>query len=160
MQEVSLPILSIVGWSGAGKTTLLARLLRALTRAGLRVGTAKHHHRATADDRGKDSDLHARAGSALTALAGPGQLALFLPARHPTLADVASLAARAADLDLLIAEGFTQEARIAIRVADARGRRRPVPRRCELLADVDPRARDPHHTPAALARLVLAWLRR
>lgn len=74
-----VPIVSIVGRTNSGKTTLIEGLISALSTRGYRVATIKHHHHGDfeADQPGKDSWRHARAGAVATALAGARRLAIF-----------------------------------------------------------------------------------
>jgi len=69
------PVLSIVGRSNAGKTTLLEKLIAALVRRGVRVGTIKHsHHQPDMDTPGKDSWRHKEAGASASLLIGPKRM--------------------------------------------------------------------------------------
>lgn len=62
-------LISIVGHSGAGKTTLVEKLVRELTRRGLRVATIKHaHHKVELDTPGKDSYRYKQAGAMMSLL--------------------------------------------------------------------------------------------
>jgi molybdopterin-guanine dinucleotide biosynthesis protein B len=134
---VTPPVIHVVGFSGAGKTTLLTALTRRLTRAGYRVGTLKHHHATrspVARERStNDTARHADAGAHLTALVGSDGAVVRLLG-EVTFEPVASLYTPL--VDVILAEGFTTDARVAISVVDARGRERPVPRRCKLLARI------------------------
>ena len=62
---VSVPaLLSVVGVTGAGKTTLIERVVPALVRRGIRVGTVKHDvHGFEMDREGKDTCRHNQAGA-------------------------------------------------------------------------------------------------
>lgn len=68
----------ITGKKNSGKTTLVTRLIAYYTAKGLKVGTIKHDSHGSFDwDRpGKDTALHTEAGSAVTAIMGPGKLAI------------------------------------------------------------------------------------
>jgi molybdopterin-guanine dinucleotide biosynthesis protein B len=74
-----LPIVAIVGRTNSGKTTLIERLIPVLSAKGYRIATVKHHHHGDfeADQPGKDSWRHARAGAVASALASGRRLALF-----------------------------------------------------------------------------------
>ena len=143
----------ITGYSGSGKTTLIEQLIPHLH--PLRVGTAKHHHRMRALDRpGTDTARHQAAGAAATLLAGPAGAALFLPGPRPALR---ALLAHLAHVDVILIEGFTRQARLAVRLRDADGRLRPLPKACAVAAELQlsPRRR----FPVAQVRALAAHLR-
>ena len=99
--------LSVVGWSGSGKTTLLTRLIPCLIARGLRVSTIKHaHHDLALDTPGKDSARHAAAGAAEVVLTTAAGFALF--SARPTA--LPELLARLAPVDLVLVEGFKDDA--------------------------------------------------
>ena len=104
-----LPIISIVGPSDSGKTTLIEKLVKALVRKGHRIGVLKHTHAAIKFDRaGTDTDRFRRAGAALSAITDDATLARFSKVSGtPPRGLIASLAK---DVDLLIVEGYKQEA--------------------------------------------------
>ncbi|MEC8265435.1 MAG: molybdopterin-guanine dinucleotide biosynthesis protein B [Pseudomonadota bacterium] len=57
-------IFGIVGWSGSGKTDLICRLIKALKKKKILVGSVKHtHHNFSVDKEGKDSFKHILSGS-------------------------------------------------------------------------------------------------
>lgn len=102
------PIISVIGRKNSGKTSLLERLIPALTRRGLRVGTLKHHHCGSfeADTPGKDSWRHARAGAVVSGVLARGKTALFLEHEEPMRPEeiVRLFADR---VDLVLTEGFS-----------------------------------------------------
>ncbi|MBI5481771.1 MAG: molybdopterin-guanine dinucleotide biosynthesis protein B [Deltaproteobacteria bacterium] len=103
-----VPLL-IVGRSGCGKTTLLERLVRALADRGLRVVVIKHHSHALTVDRPHKDTARVRAAGAVTAvLASAIEVVTFrtVAAAQP-FADL--VAAHAADADVVLGEGFSQE---------------------------------------------------
>jgi molybdopterin-guanine dinucleotide biosynthesis protein B len=103
--EREVPVVSFVGRSGVGKTTALEKVIRELKRRGYRIGTVKHDaHGFEVDKPGKDSWRHAQAGSDVTAISGPNQLAVIhrLDQEMP-LDDVVSLMGA---LDLVLTEGY------------------------------------------------------
>jgi molybdopterin-guanine dinucleotide biosynthesis protein B len=102
-----VPIVCIVGRSNSGKTTLIEKLIPELAERGYRVGTIKHHHAGDfeADQPGKDSWRHARAGAVATALVGRRRMALFQRLeREPRLEAIARLFTPVPDL--VLAEGY------------------------------------------------------
>lgn len=97
-----MKIFGIAGWSGSGKTTLMRRLIPALVRRGLRVATLKHTHH---DPALADPDSVALlAAGACQALAANSER--FVVMRTEEGAGLDALAARVADVDLLLVEGF------------------------------------------------------
>ncbi len=111
----SVPVVGFVGRSGSGKTSLLERLIPALQARGLAVGIVKHtSHGFEADRPGKDSFRFYQAGAAAVGLISEDQLATFTrlkaspdDAKH-SLDEV--LGTLPADLDIVLAEGFSWEA--------------------------------------------------
>jgi molybdopterin-guanine dinucleotide biosynthesis protein B len=96
--------LGIVGASGSGKTTLLTALIRIFRARGFSVSSIKHaHHTLTFDRPGKDSFLHAEAGSQEVILASDTGFALFSQGAQPGPAE---LLKRLAPVDLVFVEGF------------------------------------------------------
>ena len=104
------PILGFIGHSNSGKTTLLTKIIRQLTDSGLQIGAVKHHHRTfTIDHEGKDSQRFTAAGAQKTIITGPQQTALIEQTRDQIPLD--RLAEKyLSDLDLIIVEGFKQNA--------------------------------------------------
>lgn len=121
------PIVSIIGKSKSGKTTLVEKLVRELRRRGYRVATIKHHvhtDRKSFDTPGKDSYRHAEAGAQRVVLISPLTTATFdYPPRPPTPQEVA---AGMQDVDLVVAEGFSQARLPAIEVLRAGRNTQPI----------------------------------
>jgi molybdopterin-guanine dinucleotide biosynthesis protein B len=111
-----MKVITIVGHSGSGKTTLIEKLLRQLTRRGLRVATIKHaHHTVQLDTPGKDSWRYTQAGAALSMLVTGNAVQLVSTIgeeREPQ-----QLAQRfLGEADLVLAEGFSHAAGVKIEV--------------------------------------------
>ncbi len=104
------PILGFIGHSNSGKTTLLTKIIQQLTASGLDIGAIKHHHRTfSIDHEGKDSQRFTAAGAKKTIITGPQQTALV--EQTPTQIPLEILATKYLDdLDLIIVEGFKQQA--------------------------------------------------
>jgi len=103
---MSVPILSIVGYSNAGKTTVLEKLVEKLSAQGLSIATIKHsHHQPELDTPGKDSWRHKHAGAGASFLVGPEQMMMVADIEqelNPTL-----LAAQyCSGFDLVLVEGY------------------------------------------------------
>lgn len=110
-------VIAIVGHSGAGKTTLIERLLPVLNEGGMRVATIKHsHHAPGLDVAGTDSWRHKQAGAAASMLVTPSGMQLVSDA----IGQPEQLARRYFfDMDLVLAEGFSQAACAKIEVLRA-----------------------------------------
>jgi len=100
-------VISIVGHSGSGKTTLVEKLIRELSRRGLRVATIKHaHHKVVLDTPGKDSYRYKEAGAVMSMLVTTNELQVVADATDRR--DPEQLAQRfLGEADLVLAEGFS-----------------------------------------------------
>jgi molybdopterin-guanine dinucleotide biosynthesis protein B len=116
---MSIPLVTVVGKSKSGKTSLLEKLIAELTRRGYRVGTIKHHaHSGFEIDReGKDSWRHARAGSQHVVIASPDRIASYRSLEHELSLD--EIASTMDDVDIILAEGFTQAGKPTILIVRA-----------------------------------------
>ncbi len=102
------PVLSVVGKSGVGKTTLIEKLLPLLRARGLRVAVIKHHAHATPiDTPGKDTWRFAEAGASAVFVSSPIEIARF--ERVPQELSLKEIAARIADVELILTDGFARE---------------------------------------------------
>lgn len=74
-----MKVVVFVGYSDSGKTTAITTVARALKRRGRKVATIKHvHHRDfSIDTPGKDTWLHAAAGSSIVVALAPKELAII-----------------------------------------------------------------------------------
>jgi molybdopterin-guanine dinucleotide biosynthesis protein B len=104
-------VISLVGKSNSGKTTLLEKIVKELTRRGYSIGTIKHDtHGFEIDYPGKDSYRHFHAGSQMTLISGPNQIALVKRLDKPLALDATiKLFFKPHKLDLIITEGFKRE---------------------------------------------------
>ncbi len=108
---MAIPVLCFVGRSNSGKTTLIERVIPELVRAGYKLATVKHTgHGFDLDTEGKDSWRHKKAGASAVVVLSNGSLAMF--ADVPTETNLEAIRSRYldADLDLIIAEGWKNEA--------------------------------------------------
>lgn len=99
------PVAAIAGFSNSGKTTLLEKLIREMTRRGLRVGTIKHDvHGFEMDRKGKDTWRHKQAGASTTIISSPRQIGMVKDVDHDH--DPLELAALMPETDLILLEGY------------------------------------------------------
>ncbi|MDX8376795.1 MAG: molybdopterin-guanine dinucleotide biosynthesis protein B [Mariprofundales bacterium] len=105
--SMTVPILSIVGYSNAGKTTLLEKLIAQLSKHGLRIATIKHsHHKPELDEYGKDSWRHKQAGAETSFLVGSENMMMVADIKqdlNPTLL----VSSYCVDFDLILVEGYS-----------------------------------------------------
>ena len=114
-------VLLIVGYKKVGKTTLIEKLIPELSSRGYRVGTAKHHHSdfpVSVDTMGTDTWRHRQAGAASVALATPTDIAMFRDGASSITLD--QLVSALGALDIVLVEGFHDEARAKIEVLSDR----------------------------------------
>ncbi len=106
-----MKVFGIAGYSGSGKTTLMERLIPRFTASGIVVSVIKHaHHGFDIDRPGKDSWRHREAGASEVMLTGGSRWALLHEnhgAPEPSLDEYLS---RFSPCDLVLVEGFKQEA--------------------------------------------------
>ena len=106
-----MKIFGIAGYSGSGKTTLLERLVPLFTEQGLRVSLIKHaHHSFDVDQPGKDSFRHRHAGCSEVLVASSVRWALMHELRGAPEPALSDLVKHISPCDLLLVEGFKQEA--------------------------------------------------
>lgn len=107
-QKNQIPAVIIAGWSGSGKTTLVEKLLPALKKKKIKVGTLKHHHGALELDKpGKDSWRHRQAGADKTIIASPDSVGMVMTVDHEPLLD--ELIPLMSDMDIVVVEGYKKE---------------------------------------------------
>ena len=103
--RVTVPIVSIVGHGNVGKTTFLVKLIRELKDRGYHVGTIKHHlHHFEVDQPGKDTWLHAQAGSDVVVISSPHKMAMIR--RLDGELSLEQVLAAMPPLDIVITEGY------------------------------------------------------
>jgi molybdopterin-guanine dinucleotide biosynthesis adapter protein len=121
-------IVGVIGRPGSGKTTLIERLIPELVVLGLRVDTVKRTASFDIDVPGKDSWRHGRSGAAAYAVASPSRLA-FVEGSSEVDGEVRGVEATGgeaelddivarflADADLVLCEGYRQEAPLVVEV--------------------------------------------
>ncbi|GMK41540.1 molybdopterin-guanine dinucleotide biosynthesis protein MobB [Paenibacillus sp. CCS19] len=100
-------IIQVVGYKNAGKTTLVENMVRALTEAGYAVGTVKHDgHRFDIDHEGTDTWRHREAGASMTAITSANRTVMM----EEKPVELSALVQRMATMDIVVVEGFKQEA--------------------------------------------------
>jgi molybdopterin-guanine dinucleotide biosynthesis protein B len=98
-----------------GKTTFLEKLIAVLGEKGYRVGAVKSDcHGFDIDIPGKDSWRLARAGAAVTAIAGPDKNAVIY--RTEERKNLDQIASDMNGVDLILAEGFKNEPKPKIEI--------------------------------------------
>ena len=123
------PVFSFLAWSGTGKTTYLESLVAELKARGKRVAVVKHDaHRLDLDREGKDSWRFARAGADIVA-ASDNEKCAVIEYRPASLDDIL---ARLTDVDLVLVEGWHDDARNPVLVWRAAAEKPPRcdPRTC------------------------------
>jgi molybdopterin-guanine dinucleotide biosynthesis adapter protein len=106
-----MKVIGIAGWSGAGKTTLLTRVIPCLVTRGMRVSTIKHaHHGFDVDQPGKDSHTHRTAGATEVLVSSANRWALMHEMRGEGEMALDALLAKLSQVDLVLVEGFKQQA--------------------------------------------------
>lgn len=106
-----MKVFGIAGYSGAGKTTLIEQLLPVLTARGLKVSVIKHaHHGFDLDRPGKDSFRHREAGASEVMITSGLRWALLHELRDAPEPSLADYLRRFSSCDLVLVEGFKNEA--------------------------------------------------
>ena len=136
-------VLLVVGAHESGKTTVAVKLIEALVKEGLRVGSLKHtDHEYETDVEGKDSQRHKAAGAEPAVLVagrrsavhrGPREISAsdpLTPARHahdrPALSVFLKGEYGLGSCDLVVVEGFRSESYPKIEVCRAATGRAPL----------------------------------
>jgi formylmethanofuran dehydrogenase subunit E len=130
-------VVLIVGYKKTGKTALIEKLIPELSNRGYRVGTVKHHHSdfpASFDGEGTDTWRHRHAGAAGVALATPTDIAMFRDNAGATSLD--EIISGLGETDIVLVEGFHEEARAKIEVLSDRNDQRVCQTDGNLLAVV------------------------
>jgi molybdopterin-guanine dinucleotide biosynthesis protein B len=135
-QVVEQRVIGISGWKNSGKTTLTERLVAELTARGRKVSTIKHaHHDADVDHEGTDSFRHRAAGASEVLLATGRRWALMHELRDEGEPSLEELLAKLSPCDIVLVEGFKNDAhpKIEVRRLEARDRS-PLPASMNIIA--------------------------
>jgi formylmethanofuran dehydrogenase subunit E len=158
-ENATIPkVLLIVGYKKVGKTTLIEKLIPELTNRGYRVGTVKHHHSdypVAVDTAGTDTWRHRQAGALGVVLATPTDIATFRDNEDSMSLD--EIVATLGMTDIVLVEGFHDEARAKIEVLSKRTRETLCETDGHLLAVITPSARQsavPSFEPNSIKPLV------
>lgn len=120
-----IPVVFISGYSNTGKTTLVKNLIQSFKMMGCRVAAVKHAvHGYELDVQGRDTWHYCQAGADQVVVVGPGSLT-----RHQLYEQELSyqeVIAMIKDVDLIIVEGFKQEAGPKIEVVRKGKERLPL----------------------------------
>jgi molybdopterin-guanine dinucleotide biosynthesis adapter protein len=105
------PLFGITGWKNSGKTTLAADLIRELVYRGYTVTALKHAHQSfDIDQPGRDSFRLREAGAQRVVLSSPKRWAVMHELRDAPEAQFEELLSEAGPCDLVVIEGFKNEA--------------------------------------------------
>lgn len=134
--KTCVPVVGLAGYSGSGKTTFLEKLLAELKRRGYRLGVIKHtHHEVEFDRPGKDTWRHRKAGADVVTLVAPNGMSLTKNfTDEPRPEDIIEM--MAAEVDLIIVEGYKNGSWPRIEVFQAGMPERPIIPASDLLAVV------------------------
>lgn len=104
-----VPVISFIGRHNSGKTTVLTGVIDNLSSAGYRVAVIKHAHHGLNIEAHKDSDLFLQAGANFVLASAPG-LSIQYRRQENELELSQIMEQLPADIDLVIVEGFKNEA--------------------------------------------------
>jgi len=109
LENITTPVVSVVGNSGSGKTTFLEKVIREMTHRGLKVGTIKHdvHGRFEMDKPGKDSWRHKHAGASTTVISSPHRIGMVMDVEYDHSLDELVLFFNG--MDIILTEGYKKD---------------------------------------------------
>lgn len=108
-ENITPPVVSVVGNSGAGKTTFLEKVIREMIHRSLKVGTIKHdvHGRFEMDKPGKDSWRHKHAGASTTVISSPHRIGMVMDVEYDHSLD--ELVSFFNGMDIILTEGYKKD---------------------------------------------------
>lgn len=133
-----IPVISFVGRHNSGKTTILRGVVNHLSAAGLKVACIKHAHHRLDIEPVKDAEILFQAGADYVLASSPGVSVQYR--RNEQEASLQELiAAVPQSMDIIIVEGFKQEALDKIEVIRQEIDPEPMllPQTIALVADSD-----------------------
>ena len=109
LENITTPVVSVVGNSGSGKTTFLEKVIREMIHRGLKVGTIKHdvHGRFEMDKPGKDSWRHKHAGASTTVISSPNRIGVVMDVEYDHSLD--ELVSFFSGMDIILTEGYKKD---------------------------------------------------
>ena len=112
-------IFGFAGWSGSGKTTLAEKIIAKAAEDQISISTVKHaHHNFDADQEGKDSYRHRKAGAQQVLVASDKRMALFTEKQVKQTPELDDLLSRLDDVNWVLVEGFKKTAFPKIEIYD------------------------------------------
>ncbi|PKR82751.1 molybdopterin-guanine dinucleotide biosynthesis protein B [Heyndrickxia camelliae] len=106
--EGKTQIFQIVGYQNSGKTTIIQEITERAKKAGLKIGSIKHHGHSgtpTKESNEKDSEKHLQAGAVYAAVEGNGELIIKNQFNYWSLDEILDIY-RHLSLDLILIEGY------------------------------------------------------
>ncbi|MFZ3384926.1 MAG: molybdopterin-guanine dinucleotide biosynthesis protein B [Candidatus Methanoperedens sp.] len=137
------PVICIVGSSKTGKTRLMEELIKELKIRGLRVGALKYHKHGDfeMDIEGKDTWKYALAGADTVAITSSVKFAVIKNDKVPV--DIDEICEKYfSDLDVVLADGFTQSDKPRIIVVGQKKDAGIFERGCRVISVTDEKIKD------------------
>ncbi|MGV3466483.1 MAG: molybdopterin-guanine dinucleotide biosynthesis protein B [Heyndrickxia sp.] len=106
--EGKTKVFQIVGFKNSGKTTIIKDIIKYGEKAGLKIGSIKHHgHGGTPEKEtmNKDSEKHLQAGAVYAAVEGNGELIIKNQLNYWSLNEIIDFYGHLS-LDFILVEGF------------------------------------------------------
>jgi molybdopterin-guanine dinucleotide biosynthesis protein B len=137
------PVICIVGNSKSGKRRLMEALIKELKNRGLRVGALKYHKHGDfkIDVEGKDSWKYAKAGADTVAITSSLKFAVIKNENATTDIDVIC-EKYFDDIDVVLADGFTQSDKPRIIVVENKGEEVIFERGCRVISMTEEKIMD------------------
>ena len=140
------PVICIVGNSKGGKTRLMEVLIKGLKNRGLRVGALKYHKHGDfeIDVEGKDTWKYTKAGAGTVAITSSVKFAVIKNENATT--DIDEICEKYFDdIDVILADGFTQSDKPRIIVVENEGDEVIFEKRCRVISITEEKSMDLKH---------------
>ena len=137
------PVICIVGNSKSGKTRLMEALIKELKNRGLRVGALKYHKHGDfeIDVKGKDTWKYTQAGADTVAITSSVKFAV-IKNENATM-DIDEICEKYFDdIDVILADGFTQSDKSRIIVVENEGDKVIFERGCRVISITEDKSMD------------------